>query len=81
MLFGPRVTVYTTPTCGFCLMLKRHLAQKGIRYVEKDVSKDVAAAQEMIKKSGQRGVPVTDINGRIVVGFNRGLINRLLGIK
>lgn len=81
MVFGPRVTVYTTPTCGFCTMLKRHLSQKGIRYVEKDVSKDTVAAQEMIKKSGQRGVPVIDINGRVVVGFNRGLINRLLGIK
>lgn len=81
MIFGPRVTVYSTPTCGFCTMLKRYLRQKGVHYTEKDVSKDQVSAQEMIKKSGQRGVPVIDVNGRVVVGFNKGVVNRLLGLK
>ena len=81
MLFGPNVTVYTTQTCGYCQMLKRYLQQKGVRYVEKDVSRDTAAAAEMVAKSRQNGVPVTIINGRAVVGFNKNAINRLLGIK
>jgi glutaredoxin 3 len=81
MLFGPSVTIYTTPTCGYCQMLKRYLQQKGVRYVEKDVSRDAAAAAEMTGKSRQSGVPVTIINGRAIVGFNKNAINRLLGIK
>jgi glutaredoxin 3 len=81
MLFGPNVTIYTTPTCGYCQMLKRYLQQHGIRYIEKDVSRDSVAGAEMIRKSRQQGVPVSDIHGRVVVGFNKGAINRLLGIK
>lgn len=75
------VTVYTTPVCSWCTTLKRHLDIHQIRYREVDVSKDQKAAEAMVRKSGQQGVPQTEINGQIVVGFDRERINRLLEIK
>lgn len=72
------VTVYTTQTCPWCQVVKQHLTKNGVSFVEKDVSRDMAAAQEMVKKSGQMGVPVTDVNGQIVVGFNEQLLNKLV---
>lgn len=75
------VTVYTTPTCTWCTTVKRHLQENGIRFREIDVSADQNAAAEMVKKSGQQGVPQTDINGQIVVGFDKTKINALLGIN
>jgi glutaredoxin-like YruB-family protein len=76
-----RVTVYTTPTCSWCTTLKTHLKKHGIRYTEIDVSIDQQAAQEMQRKSGQMGVPQTDIGGEMIVGFDKGRINRLLEIR
>jgi glutaredoxin-like YruB-family protein len=76
-----RVTVYTTPTCTWCTTIKRHLDQNGIKYREIDVSKDQKAAEEMVRKSGQQGVPQTDINGQVVVGFDKNRINTLLEIN
>lgn len=76
-----RVTVYSTPTCTWCNTLKRHLDQNGIRYRDVDVSKDQKSAEAMVKKSGQQGVPQTDINGQIIVGFDKVKINSLLGIN
>jgi glutaredoxin-like YruB-family protein len=75
------VTVYTTPTCTWCNTIKRHLQEYGIRYREVDVSRDQKAAEEMVRRSGQQGVPQTDINGEIIVGFNKARINSLLGIN
>ena len=75
------VTVYTTPTCTWCNTIKRHLQEHGIRYREIDVSADQKAAEEMVRKSGQQGVPQTDINGQIIVGFDKNRINTLLGIN
>ena len=75
------VTVYTTPTCSWCNTLKRFLQEKGIRYSEVDVSADQKAAQEMVKKSGQQGVPQTEINGQMVVGFDKNKLNTLLEIN
>lgn len=75
-----RVTVYTTPTCSWCTTLKTHLKKHGIRYSEVDVSRDQNAAQEMQRKSGQVGVPQTDIGGEMIVGFDKGRIDRLLDI-
>ncbi len=75
------VTVYTTPTCTWCNTIKRHLQEHSIRYREIDVSADQKAAEEMVKKSGQQGVPQTDINGQIIVGFDKNRINTLLGIS
>ncbi len=76
-----RVTVYSTPSCSWCTTLKRHLDQYGIRYRDVDVSKDQKAAEQMVKKSGQQGVPQTDINGQFIVGFDKVKINNLLGIN
>lgn len=76
-----RVTVYSTPTCSWCSTLKTHLKQNNIPYTEVDVSKNQQAAEEMVRKSGQQGVPQTDINGEIIVGFDKTKLNSLLGIN
>lgn len=76
-----RVTVYSTPSCSWCTTLKRHLDNHGIRYSDIDVSKDQKAAEDMVKRSGQQGVPQTDINGQVIVGFDQNKINSLLGIN
>lgn len=76
-----RVIVYSTPTCSWCTTLKTHLKKNGIRYSEIDVSRDQNAAAEMQRKSGQMGVPQTDIGGEIIVGFDKTRINNLLGIN
>jgi len=72
------VTVYSTPTCPWCTRVKEYLNYKEIRFKEVNVAQDRDGAMEMIKKSGQRGVPVVDIDGNIVVGFNQAEIDRLL---
>ena len=74
------VIVYTTPTCPWCEMVKRYLQARGIPYTEIDVSADYNAAMEMVRKSGQTGVPVVEIDGEIVVGFDRESIDQLLGL-
>ncbi len=77
----PNVKIYSTPTCPYCLTLKEFLEEKGIKFEDIDISKDVSAKKEMIEKSGQMGVPVVDIDGEIVVGFDREKICKLLNIK
>lgn len=72
------VVVYTTPTCGFCQQVKAYLNQRGVPFAEYDVSRDPQAAAEMVRLSGQRGVPVVLIDGQVVVGFNQPLIDQLL---
>lgn len=76
-----QVRVYTTPSCTWCTTLKTHLRKHGIRYTEIDVASDPQAAEEMTRRSGQRGVPQTDIEGEMIVGFDKARINRLLGIN
>ena len=76
-----RVIVYSTPTCSWCNTLKSYLRQHNIRFRDIDVSKDENAAREMTARSGQQGVPQTDINGRIIVGFDKTRINELLEIN
>lgn len=76
----PRVIVFSTPTCSFCNMAKKYFREKGIKFSDVDVSRDVAAARDMVRRSGQQGVPVIDIGGKIVVGFDRVKINKYLGI-
>lgn len=76
-----RVIVYSTPSCSWCNALKRHLDKYGIRYRNIDVSRDQKAAETMVKHSGQQGVPQTDINGEVIVGFDKNRINALLGIN
>jgi glutaredoxin-like YruB-family protein len=76
-----RVIVYSTPTCPHCNSLKDYLKTNQIAFRDIDVSKDQKMAQELVMKSGQQGVPQTEINGKIVVGFNRAKINEMLGIN
>ena len=76
-----RVTVYSTPTCTWCNTLKTHLRKHRIRFTDIDVSKDQAAAEAMVRRSGQQGVPQTDIDGEIIIGFDKNRINTLLGIN
>jgi len=75
-----RVSVYSTPSCSWCTTLKNHLNIHGIKYSDIDVSKDQKAAEAMVKRSGQQGVPQTDIGGQMIVGFDKNKINSLLGI-
>jgi glutaredoxin-like YruB-family protein len=77
----PKVVVFSTPTCSYCNMAKIYFREKGIKFTDIDVSRDQAAARDMVRRSGQMGVPVIDIGGKVVVGFNRPQINILLGIK
>ncbi|MGI6632779.1 MAG: glutaredoxin family protein [Bacillota bacterium] len=74
------VKVYSTPTCPWCVRAKSYLTDKGIPFTDVDVSQDVAAAREMVKISGQMGVPVLSINGSVIVGFDKKRIDELLGI-
>ena len=77
----PKVIIYTTPTCVYCKMAKAPFKEKNVEYVEKDVATDLAARQDMISKSGQLGVPVIDIDGKIVVGFDKNKLLEFLGLK
>lgn len=72
------VAIYTTPSCSYCSLAKSYLSQMGISYSEYNVARDTHRAEEMVKKSGQMGVPVLDINGRIIVGFNKPEIEKAL---
>ena len=75
------VTIYSTPTCVYCKMTKAFLDEHKVPYVSKDVSTDSAAREEMIAKSNQMGVPVIDIDGQILVGFDKEGLSQLLDIK
>lgn len=68
------VIIYSTPSCVYCKLAKEYFKQNNVPYVEKDVFVDEVARNEMIEKSGQLAVPVIDIGGKIVVGFDRGQI-------
>ena len=75
------VRLFTTPTCPFCMPLKKFLEERGIEFEAIDVSSDMEAQKEMIEKTKQQTVPVIDINGEFVVGFDRKKISELLNIK
>lgn len=77
----PKVTIYTTPTCVYCKMTKAFFKENDVQYEEKDVAADAAAREEMITKSNQMGVPVVDIDGQILVGFDKEGLSKLLNIK
>jgi glutaredoxin 3 len=78
------VTIYTTPTCGYCRNAKDLFAAHNIAYTEIDVSKDQTKAREMIEKSGQMGVPVIVVGEgseeQLIVGFDRNRLSQTLGI-
>lgn len=72
------VVVYSNPTCGYCHQVKGFLSQRGIKFTERDVSIDSNAAAEMVRKSGQQGVPVIIIDDQVIVGFDRPRLEQLL---
>lgn len=74
------VKIYSTPSCVYCKTLKEYLQAHNIEFQEIDVSKNEKDLQEMIKNSGQMGVPVVDIDGEVVVGFDKAKIDKLLKI-
>ena len=75
-----KVIIYSTPTCPWCTKVKDYLDSKNVAYEDFDVAKDRDKAIEMVNKSGQQGVPVVDIDGDIVVGFDQNKIDSLLNL-
>ncbi len=77
----PKVVMFTTPTCSFCNAAKRYFREKQVRFTEVDVSRDMSAARDLQRRTGQTGVPVILINNRPIVGFDKPRINQMLNIK
>jgi len=75
------VVVYSGPGCPACGLVKNYLRQHGVSYREVDISRDQRAAEKIVRRSGMMAVPQTDINGQLVVGFDRAKLNKLLGIR
>lgn len=76
-----KVTIYTTPSCTYCKIAKAFFKEYNVAYEEKNVAVDHAAAKEAMEKSGQMAVPIIDVGGTIVVGFDKPHLSQLLGIK
>ncbi len=74
----PEIKVYSTPTCPWCIKLKEFLTEKGVEYENIDVSASEEAQKELMEKTGQMGVPVADIDGQIIIGFDKDKIESLL---
>lgn len=72
------IIIYSTKMCPYCVMAKKYLQSRNVDFTEVDVSSDYSKALEMVKKSGQQGVPVIDIDGQIIVGFDRQKIDQIL---
>jgi len=77
----PKVIVFSTPTCSWCTTVKKYLKKNNIRFKDIDISKDERAAKDMVRRTKQQGVPVTLVNNRPVIGFNKLELNKLLSIK
>ena len=75
------VTVYSTPTCPWCSRAKEFLQQRGVPFRDIDVSVDNIAAAEMVRKSGEQGVPVITVDNEVIVGFDRPRLERLLATQ
>ena len=76
-----RVIVYSTPSCSWCVRLKNYLKDNKIKFRDIDVSKDQKVAAEMVKRSGQQGVPQSLIGGQVIIGFDKAKIDKLLGLQ
>lgn len=74
------IKIYTTSTCHYCEMAKEYFKKNKVAYKEANVAEDESAREEMLKKSEQMGVPVIDINGKIIIGFDKGAIDKALGL-
>lgn len=80
-MLRPKVKIYTTPSCAYCRMAKDFFAKHQVEHEEKDVAKDQAALEEMIKISGQLGVPVIEVGREVFVGFDRAGLVRALNLN
>lgn len=76
-----KVTIYSTPTCHFCHMAKDFFDENKIKYTDYNVAVDLEKRREMIDKTGQMGVPVIDIDGDIMIGFEESRLREALGVK
>lgn len=76
-----KITVYSADWCAFCHAAKDYLTKIGVKFTEKNVEENFAYAEEAIKKSGQTGIPVLDIDGQIIIGFDRPRIDAALKDK
>jgi glutaredoxin-like YruB-family protein len=76
-----KAIVYSTPTCPYCKMAKQYFDDNNVEYEDIDVSKDEKKAEEMVKKSGQMGVPVIEIGDQIIVGFDKEELAKVLGLE
>ena len=76
-----KVTVYSAPWCPWCNKSKEWLDAHKIKYENKDVDKDPKSAEEMVKKSGQTGIPVTEVDSEIIIGYDVPRLSKALGIK
>jgi glutaredoxin-like YruB-family protein len=76
----PKVIMFSTPTCTYCRKAKQYFREKQVPFRDVDVSKDQAAARDMVRRSGQQGVPQILIGNQIIIGFDRPKIDRLLGL-
>ncbi|MDP2910605.1 MAG: glutaredoxin domain-containing protein [bacterium] len=76
-----KIRIFSTPSCPYCVTLKEFLKENNFDFEDIDVSQDQASLNEMIEKSGQTGVPVVDIDGQIIIGFDKEKIVKLLNIK
>ncbi len=76
-----QVKIYTTPSCVYCKMAKEFFSQNNVQYEEKNVALDGQAREEMMQKSGQMGVPVIEVDGKIIIGFDQPKLKEALGIK
>lgn len=75
------VKIYTTPSCVYCKMTKEFFQKNSVQYEEKNVATDAQARDEMIAKSGQMGVPVVEVDGKIIIGFDQPRLKEALGIQ
>jgi glutaredoxin 3 len=75
------VKVYSTPTCPYCKLVKEYLTERKIDFTDIDVASNAGAANEMVKLSGQMGVPVIDVDGKVIVGWNKDALEEALGKK
>ena len=76
-----QIRIYSTPWCTYCKMAKEFFTTHNIAFDEKDVAEDEQARDEMVKKSGQLGVPVITIDDKVIVGFDKKAITQILGVK
>ena len=76
-----KVIVYSTPTCMYCNMIKAYFEEKGVEFTEIDLTVDQEKGRYVVEKTGQMGVPVTEIDGEFVIGFNQPVIAEMLGLE